>query len=132
MVAQGTTADYIAPGGTDHLELPPLFVSVAHIIAVEPVTQTVGAGASVVFEVVLTNPSGASAMFNLTAKRPPGRVGHACGCGPRSRPIPTVTIPLTVDVPFDADLAHVPLNQRHHQSGVGGSGKWGVDRGEPA
>ncbi len=108
MVAQGTTADYVAPGGMNHLELPPLFVSVAHIVDIQPVTQTVGAGASVVFDVVLTNPSGASVMFNLTANGLP--TGWATLSG--AVPVPanaSVTVPLTVDVPIDAELAAYPF-----------------------
>ncbi|GAB4581713.1 MAG: hypothetical protein Fur0022_44630 [Anaerolineales bacterium] len=102
MVAQGTTADYVAPGGTNHLELPPLFVSVVHIIALDPVTQTVGVGGSATFEVILTNPSGSSALFNLTASGFP--TGWATLSG--AVPVPansSVTVPLTVDVPADAE-----------------------------
>ncbi|NUM43153.1 MAG: hypothetical protein HUU38_00490 [Anaerolineales bacterium] len=108
MVAQGTTADYVVSSGTNHLELPPLFVSVAHIVDVQPVTQTVGAGGSAVFDVVLTNPSGVSALYTLSVSGFP--TGWATLSG--AVPVPagdSVTVPLTVDIPLDADTATLPF-----------------------
>ena len=108
MVAQGTTADYVSPGGTNHLELPPLFVSAAHIVDVQPVTQTVGTGGSAVFDIVLTNPSGSSALYNLTVSGFPA--GWATLAGAVPVPAETsVIVPLTVNVPFGADLSSYPF-----------------------
>jgi uncharacterized membrane protein len=108
MVAQSTTADYTVPGGTNHLELPPLFVSVAHIVDVQPVTQTVGTGGSAVFDVVLTNPSGVSALYTLSVSGFP--TGWATLSG--AVPVPaggSVTVPLTIDLPPNADAATLPF-----------------------
>ncbi|MCB9134944.1 MAG: hypothetical protein H6636_05935 [Anaerolineales bacterium] len=108
MVAQGTTADYVAPGGTNHLELPPLFVSVAHIVDLLPASQTVGSGGTTTFNVALTNPGSVNALYTLDVNGLPAGWAILASAVPVSAG-DTLTVSLTVDVPLDADAATLPF-----------------------
>jgi hypothetical protein len=110
LVAHGTQADYVAPGGhaNARLTLPPLYVNVAHIVDVQPSTRTVGAGATAVFSVTLANPLASSAQYSPTVGGLPTGWAHL----PASVSVPagvTVTVPLTVEVPVNAQAASLPF-----------------------
>src|SRR5690606_25284305 len=72
LVAAGTDVTYTLPSGTNHLTLPPLYISVPHIISLAPETQTTGAGGAVTYAVVLSNPAAASDTYTLTVSDVPG------------------------------------------------------------
>jgi uncharacterized membrane protein len=65
MVASGTAVSYTLPSGQNYLELPPLYVSVPHIVSVAPAAQTVGAGSTAVYTLTLTNPAATPDTYTL-------------------------------------------------------------------
>ncbi|MBN1890583.1 MAG: hypothetical protein JW850_21495, partial [Thermoflexales bacterium] len=65
-VAEGTHVAYTAPGGAGQIDLGPLYVSAAHLVAITPSAQTVGAGGTAQYEVTLFNPSGVAQTYTLS------------------------------------------------------------------
>jgi uncharacterized membrane protein/PKD repeat protein len=65
LVAQGTAVSYTLPSGQNYLELPPLYVSVPHIIAVTPAAQTAAPGTTTVYTLTLTNPAATPDTYTL-------------------------------------------------------------------
>ena len=109
LVAQRTAADYTTPGGQNQLTLPPLYVSVPHIISLEPSTMTAGAGATAIFSVELTNPTSMDALYTLSASGLPSE----WVAFPGEMTVPagsSVNIPLTLTVPMDEAAALLPFN----------------------
>lgn len=109
LVAQGTTVDYTTPGGQNHLALPPLYVSVPHIISMESPTQTVGAGVTAIFSVTLTNPTGVGALYTLSTGGLPSNWVNL----PAPVNVPagsSVSVPITVTIPTDEAAAVFPFN----------------------
>ncbi|MCI0577453.1 MAG: PKD domain-containing protein [Chloroflexi bacterium] len=108
LVAEGTEVLYTLPSGTNRLVLPPLYASAAHIVTVTPLSQTVGAGGTAVYDVVLSNPAAAADSYSLTVSGQPAgwytlppTVTLAAGS--------QVTVPLAVAVPAGADLGEAPV-----------------------
>lgn len=64
-VSTQTVIEYTLPSGSNRVTLPPMFVQAAHLIALEPFSQTVGAGAAAVYTVTLTNPTDSLATYSL-------------------------------------------------------------------
>ena len=65
-VAEGTVVDYTLLSGQNHLALPPLYVSAAHIIAIEPPTQVVAVGGTAVYTITLSNPAPTADSYTLS------------------------------------------------------------------
>ena len=65
MVASGTVVSYTLTSGQNQLVLPPLYVSVAKLIAIEPFSQTVAAGSTAMYSVTLTNPTDMATVYDL-------------------------------------------------------------------
>jgi uncharacterized membrane protein len=107
-VAEGTAVSYTMPSGTNYLELPPLYVTVPHVVDVLPAAQTTGAGGAAVYDVVLSNPAAAAAVYTLTV------AGLPAGWLSVPPPVPlaageVVTVALAVAVPPDAEPAEMPF-----------------------
>jgi hypothetical protein len=108
LVAQGTAVSYTLPSGLNQLQLPPLYASVPHIVAVSPPTQTVGAGGTAVYDVVLSNPAASADTYTLSVAGLPAEwltypptVPLAAGAA--------VTVSLAVAVPTTAGLGENPF-----------------------
>ena len=102
-VAQGTEVVYTLPSGSNRLVLPPLYVSAPHIVAVTPTAQTTGAGGTVFFDVLLTNPGTAPDTYTLTVAGLPD--GWAQLAATADVPAGSeMTVPMTVTVPDDAPV----------------------------
>ncbi len=93
-VAEGTTAVYTLSSGQNNLWLPPLYVSAAHIIGIEPVTQTAAVGGTAVYTLTLSNPAATADTYTLTETGLPNDWG--------------VTLPSSVAVPANSD-AQLPV-----------------------
>ncbi len=109
LVSQGTEVTYQLPSGINHLTLPPMYVSVPHIINVEPLSLTVGTGGTAVFDVVLDNPALASETYTLTVAGLTDdwvTLDETVVVGAGSQ----VTVSLTVDVPASATPGSLPFN----------------------
>ena len=72
LVAQGTLASYTLPGGRNALRLPPLYVSVPHLLAITPAGQTTGVGSSATYALTLYNPAGTPTTYTLATTGLPG------------------------------------------------------------
>ena len=96
-VAEGTLIDYRLPTGRNQVTLPPLYVAAAHLITIQPVTQTAALGGTAVYEVQLNNPSQQPLTLTLSVA---GLVAD------------WVTLPTTVVVPAskhgDCTTSHYP------------------------
>ena len=109
MVGQQTVADYTLPSGSNHLILPPLFVSAPHIVSLSPADATVAAGGTAQFDMVLLNPNLTNAdVFTLTLTGTPSvwadyphTVNLAAG--------EQVTASLTITVPVGANPETLPV-----------------------
>lgn len=64
-VSTETVIEYTLPSGSNRVTLPPMYVQAAHLIALTPSSQTVGAGATAVYTVTLTNPTVSAATYQL-------------------------------------------------------------------
>ena len=105
-VAQGTVVDYALASGQNRLTLPPLYVSAAHIIAIEPMTQTVGLGGTAVYTITLSNPAQTADSYTLSLAGLPTNLGITL---PTSVPIPAnsdVQVTLAITVPANAQLGN--------------------------
>jgi uncharacterized membrane protein len=108
LVAQGTEVVYTLPSGSNRLLLPPLYASAAHIISLEPVTQSVGIGGQASFSLALSNPGATAETYSLSlgglpagwATLPPTVTVSAGG---------EVILSLDVTVPPEAAAAELPL-----------------------
>jgi uncharacterized membrane protein len=118
LVAEGTVVAYRLPGGWNAigatslpqsaLTLPPLYVSVPHVVAIQPLSQTAGAGATVYFTVTLTNPGTAASDYTLSLAGLPS----GWGALPETVSVPAfgaVAVPLTVTLPVGAGSAAYPF-----------------------
>lgn len=108
LVAEGTQASYSVSSGENHLALPPLYVSAAHIIAVDPAILSLGPGGSAEFSLALTNPTSLPAQFAISVGGLPGtwfsldeQVSVAAGS--------SVVVPLQVSLPLDASAGSYPF-----------------------
>ena len=66
MVAQGTEVYYTLPGGSNQITLPPLYVDIPHLVGIDPAVQSVGAGATAVFTVTVSNPGASTTAYSLS------------------------------------------------------------------
>jgi hypothetical protein len=98
MVAAGTAVSYTLPSGVNALTLPPLYVSVPHIISLAPEAQTVGAGGVVTFAVGLSNPAAAGDTYDLAVSGVPPEWAALPAAVPMD-PFGAVTMTLTISVP---------------------------------
>lgn len=123
LVAQSTSVDYTLPSGANRLELPPLFVSVPQIIALQPAEQAATNGATVTFDVTLMNPGTSGVVYTPTVTPLPDVTW-----GPLDPVmVPAsgeVTLPLTAAVGLDAAAASLPFGV-FVTTGTGGSGQAG-------
>ncbi len=109
MVGQRTVADYTLPSGSNHLVLPPLYVSAPHLIGLSPAAVTVPAGGTVQFAMPLLNPDLSSTdIYTLTLSGIPSgwadypsTVQLAAG--------QQVTATLTISVPVGAGPETLPV-----------------------
>ncbi|TET50691.1 MAG: DUF11 domain-containing protein, partial [Anaerolineales bacterium] len=100
-VASGTVISYTTVGGQGSITLPPLYVTAAHLIAIDPPSRTANPGGEVWYEVTLYNPGLTADTYALTL------VGLPSGwvMDPIAIPINTnaeVVVPVTVTVSADA------------------------------
>ena len=109
LVADGTQASYTVYSGGNHLTLPPLFVSAAHIIAVDPPLVTLAPGGSAEFSLALTNPTSLPAQFSISLVGLPGawfsldeQVSIPAGS--------SAVVPLQVSLPLDAGAGSYPFS----------------------
>ena len=65
-ISNGTTVNFSSVAGNGMVELPELFVSARHILAIDPAKRTLQAGESATFTVTLENLLGATETFTLT------------------------------------------------------------------
>ncbi|MFZ0545939.1 MAG: PKD domain-containing protein, partial [Candidatus Promineifilaceae bacterium] len=109
LVAQGTEVAYDLPSGTNYLTLPPMYISVPHIINVVPLSLTTGVGGTAVFDVILDNPAAASETYTLTVAGLPSEwvtLPETVVVGAGSQ----VTVTLTVQTPGEASPGSLPFN----------------------
>lgn len=100
--------DYTLPSGANHLDLPLLYVSVPHIIALDPAEQAASNGATVTFSVTLSNPGTSSVLYTLTVSQLPGVTWGPLA--PLNVPADSaVTVPLTAVIALDAEPASLPF-----------------------
>ncbi len=108
LVAQATSVDYTLPSGQNHLELPPLYVSVPHIIALDPAEQAAPNGATVTFNVTLSNPGPSGVLYTPGVTPLPGVTWGPLD--PVNVPANSaVTVPLTAAIAPDATPASLPF-----------------------
>ncbi len=108
LVAERTVVAYRLPGGWNWLTLPPLYVSVPHIIAIQPDWQAAGAGATVIYTVTLTNPGTTASDYTLELIGLPDEWG-ALPPTVNVPPLGAVSVPLTVTLPVGAGAAEYPF-----------------------
>lgn len=109
LVAEGTEVTYLLAGGENRLTLPPLYVSVPHIISLAPPTQTVGAGGMVSYDVLLSNPSDSADNYDLAISGLPAEwttLPSPVAIGANS----DVVVQLMVAVPAGASPASYDFN----------------------
>ncbi|HSM57591.1 MAG TPA: PKD domain-containing protein [Candidatus Sulfomarinibacteraceae bacterium] len=107
-VNQGTDIAYRLPSGWNSLNLPPLYVTAPHIVAIDPDVQTVGAGGTAVYTVTLTNPAGSADTYTLDISGlPEGWSGlpETVAMDPNS----TVTLEMTVTTSVTAEPDTYPF-----------------------
>ncbi len=119
MVAQGTLVHYTLPSGGNQLQLPPLYVSVPHIVAVSPATQTVGAGGTAVYDIVLSNPTTADDTYTLSLAGLPGAwlaypAAVSLAAGSMATVSLTVTVPTTAAAAENPFIVNVSNGSGHH------------------
>ena len=103
MVAAGTTVSYTLEAGINQITLPPLFVTVPHIIALDPESQTVNAGADADFIIKLTNPADRPDNYNLAILATDGRYQFMFDASVAMPAAGAVDVPLTISTPQDTD-----------------------------
>ena len=104
LVAQGTEVVYTLPSGSSRLTLPPLYVSVPHIISVAPFSQTVGTGGTAVYDLLLSNPAGTSDTYTLTvAGLPASWISLPTSVNLAANS--SLTLPLTITTPAGTNPA---------------------------
>ncbi|MFO7537130.1 MAG: PKD domain-containing protein, partial [Chloroflexota bacterium] len=107
-VASGTWVSYTVAGGSNLLALPPLYVTAAHLVAIEPPLQTVSLGGSAVYQVELFNPGTADLTLDLSVVGLPAGWAELAGSAivPASG---SLTLPLTVTTPAIGELGDYPF-----------------------
>ncbi|MCP4424410.1 MAG: tandem-95 repeat protein, partial [Chloroflexi bacterium] len=106
-VAEGTTVSYVGGGNSGQVTLPPLYVAAQHLIAISPSSQTVSQGGQSSYQVALHNPGASGTWILSVAGLPLGwaeldsSVSLAAGS--------SITLPLTINVPYDAALGDYPF-----------------------
>jgi len=105
-VSEQTEIEYCLTGGCNAMALAPLYVSAAHIVALEPYSATAGAGSQTRYAVTLANPAATPAVYSLTlAGLPPAWVTLPATVALAANEQQTVS--LTVAPPEDAErLTH--------------------------
>ncbi len=103
-ISEGTRVTYSLPSGSNHITLPPLYVSAPHIVAINPVTQTVVTGNIAQYDVTLFNPGATTDVYTLTLSglpdgwvTMPDKVTLAAG--------ERQTLPLVLTVPHNAAIS---------------------------
>ncbi|MGB0383411.1 MAG: FG-GAP-like repeat-containing protein [Ardenticatenaceae bacterium] len=102
-ISQGTVISYQLPSGFNQLALPPLYVEAAHIIAIEPVSQTITIGSRAIYDVTLSNPGTTPATYSLAVNGLPegwANLPTTINLDPESE----ITLPMTVTVPTGGEL----------------------------
>ncbi len=103
-VAAGTTISYTGQSGTGHLNLAPLYVAAAHLIALSPPTQTVSVGGEALYTATLSNPTQSPVVMTPTVAGLPD--GWTASLAPVTLPPGArLDVPLTVTVPASADAS---------------------------
>jgi uncharacterized membrane protein len=100
-VSSGTTVTYTLSSGSNHVTLPPLYVTAAHIISVNPSHQTGSAGGQATFNVLLSNPSPTDDTYTVSAMGLPDGWSSL----PDAVFVPAggeVTLPVTLTIPLNA------------------------------
>jgi len=103
-ISLGTVVSYTVNAGRNRLELPPIYVTAGHLIAVSPTEASVLAGGTTRYDVVLTNADANPRVFTLTIAGLPSTFSHTAP--------PTLTLAadasITVAVDVSAPAGAVP------------------------
>ncbi len=100
-VSAGTRVTYSIESGINSVTLPPLFVSVAHIVALSPADNALAPGSTLTLSIVLSNPAASSSVYTLDVAGLPGdwaRWPLTVGIAANS----AISVPLAIAAPRDA------------------------------
>ncbi|MCP4361020.1 MAG: hypothetical protein GY796_23685, partial [Chloroflexi bacterium] len=123
-VAEGTEVAYTLASGTNYLTLPPLYVTGAHLVTLQPALQTIPAGGTAVYTATLVNPDTVNGdTYTLALSGVPTAWVNYAASVPLA-PGETVNIPLTITVPAnnDPDLRPLILDVTNGGSGTDQTG----------